>query len=138
VLFLNAASFLFMLLALLTMRLEPTRAQLERVGLRQDLRPGLGYVRSNQDLLVLMVLSLLPVLFVAPYRTLLPIFARDILGIGSAGYGLLMAAPGIGGLANTDRGFIPVGGLLLGVLAGAAGTPFAVILSAMACAGLTA
>lgn len=69
---------------------SPARSMLE----------GLKYVRSNATVLVLLVLACLLNLLAAPYRyAFLPVFARDILDAGPAGYGMLTAAAGVGALA---------------------------------------
>ena len=39
-------------------------------------------------------------LFIVPFTTLLPVFARDILNVGAAGQGLLLTAMGIGALGS--------------------------------------
>jgi hypothetical protein len=51
-------------------------------------------------LLALLLLAAAPALFVLPYLALMPVFARDVLGIGAAGLGLLTAAIGVGALAG--------------------------------------
>ena len=58
-------------------------------------------------------------LFMIPFRTLLPVFARDILKIGASGQGLLLTAMGIGALCSSvliastgDQ--LPRGKLMLG------------------------
>jgi predicted MFS family arabinose efflux permease len=48
-----------------------------------------------------MSLALVPVVIALPYNSLLPIFASDILGVGPEGFGLLMAAPGLGAVGGT-------------------------------------
>jgi MFS family permease len=40
-------------------------------------------------------------LFIIPFMTLLPVFARDILGVGATGQGLLLSAMGIGALCSS-------------------------------------
>lgn len=47
-------------------------------------------------LLVVMSASL----FVVPFTTLLPVFARDLLGVGAPGQGLLLTAMGVGALMS--------------------------------------
>ncbi len=58
-------------------------------------------------------------LFIIPFTTLLPVFARDILGVGATGQGLLLTAMGVGALCSAiliaslgDR--LPKGILMLG------------------------
>jgi MFS family permease len=36
----------------------------------------------------------------APYLALMPVMARDLLGLGASGYGVMLSAVGIGGLAG--------------------------------------
>lgn len=56
---------------------------------------GLSYVRTNRLVLATITLDLFAVLL-AGATALLPIYARDILHVGSAGLGHLAASPGIG------------------------------------------
>ena len=65
-----------------------------RHPLRQML-DGVTYVRSNRLVLASITLDLFAVLL-AGATALLPIYARDILHVGSAGLGHLAAAPGVG------------------------------------------
>jgi predicted MFS family arabinose efflux permease len=44
------------------------------------------------------LIALVPRLLAVPYQTLMPIFQKDVLRVGPAGLGMLMAAPGVGGL----------------------------------------
>jgi MFS family permease len=70
-------------------------------------------------LLVVMFASL----FIVPFTTLLPVFARDILGVGASGQGLLLTAMGAGALATAviiasfgdrmPRGLFMLGGVAL-------------------------
>jgi MFS family permease len=58
---------------------------------------GLRMIRDNPILLGLMTLDLLAVFF-GGVVALLPIFAKDILGIGPVGLGLLRSSPAVGAL----------------------------------------
>lgn len=60
---------------------------------------GLTYVRGNRLVLATITLDLFAVLL-AGATALLPVYARDILHVGSAGLGHLAAAPGIGAAAT--------------------------------------
>jgi MFS family permease len=70
-------------------------------------------------LLVVMFVSL----FIGPFTTLLPVFARDILQVGAAGQGLLLTAMGVGALCSAvliasagdrlPRGMIMLGSVIL-------------------------
>ena len=65
-----------------------------------DLKDGVHYLRISPALLVLLGLGLVRVLFVMPYRTLMPAFTRDVLGFDATGLGLLMSATGGGALLS--------------------------------------
>ncbi|MEX0804399.1 MAG: MFS transporter [Candidatus Binatia bacterium] len=70
-------------------------------------------------LLVVMFASL----FIVPFTTLLPVFARDLLGVGAEGQGLLLTAMGVGALGTAviiasfgdrmPRGLFMLGGVTL-------------------------
>ena len=57
---------------------------------------GFRYVRRNETLLAVVLITLVLNLLTFPYITLLPIFARDILNQGPEGLGLLGTGTGIG------------------------------------------
>lgn len=65
-----------------------------------DLKDGVRYVRGDAILSVLVLLAAAPALFVLPYLTFVPVFARDILEIGAPGLGLLTGSIGVGALAG--------------------------------------
>ncbi len=65
-----------------------------------DLQDGVRFVAGDSILTTLVLLALVPALFVLPYLTFLPVFARDILLIGAPGLGLLTGSIGIGALAG--------------------------------------
>ena len=62
------------------------------------LREGFAYVWRDRAIRALLLLGLLPVLLAQPYRELLPVFARDVLGGGPALLGTLTAATAIGSI----------------------------------------
>ena len=76
---------------------QPAR-DLNRHPIRQMV-DGLTYVRTNRLVLATITLDLFAVLL-AGATALLPVYARDILHVGSAGLGHLAAAPGIGAGAS--------------------------------------
>ncbi|NJN82575.1 MAG: MFS transporter [Caldilineaceae bacterium] len=59
---------------------------------------GLRYVRSQDPLLGVIVITAILNGLVFSYTALLPVFARDILDVGPIGLGLLGAASGVGAL----------------------------------------
>ena len=64
----------------------------------QDLADGVQYVRSTPRIRMLLVLALSATLFSEPLRSILPVFAKDIFGVGSGGLGIMLSAMGAGGV----------------------------------------
>lgn len=97
--FYNAASFGFVILALLLMRAMPARAQ-ATAGNRDDVSfgaamEGVRFVFRSPLIRSTMLLDFFATFF-ASATALLPIFAQDILQVGARGYGWLFAAPAVG------------------------------------------
>ena len=94
----NAASYLAVLVALFLMRLPPPlpRVPSSAAGDLSALWEGVRYIfaRPMQRTLVLVTTSFS--IFGFAFIPMLPVYARDVLGAGSAGYGGLMSAVGIG------------------------------------------
>ena len=65
-----------------------------------DLREGLRYAMATPALRWLLLLGFLLV-FAGMYLPLVPRYVRDVLGEGAGGYGTLLAAMGLGGLAGS-------------------------------------
>jgi MFS family permease len=65
-------------------------------GVWSSLTMGMRIVASRPYLIALIVLALAPTVLVMPYLNLMPVFARDVLGLGSTGLGVLLAATGLG------------------------------------------
>lgn len=76
-------------------RLPPPAAERRSA---HDLFAGFRFVRANPLFLSAITLDLFGVLFGGAVA-LLPMFAKDILGVGPAGLGWLRAAPGIGAMS---------------------------------------
>ena len=87
-------SFFTLLLSLV--KSKETQATREPVTL-QTLLAGVRFVRKTKIILATITLDLFAVL-VGGATALLPMFADDILHVGSYGFGWLMAAPSIGAL----------------------------------------
>ena len=61
---------------------------------------GFRIVAGSPFLTALILLALAPTVLVMPYINLMPVFARDVLDLGSAGLGLLLAGVGLGSVAG--------------------------------------
>lgn len=85
---------------LVMIRSRPTSV---REGARwRNLVAGLGYARVNQAVGLLLVLALLANLLGYPFMySLLPVYARRVLGVGPVGLGVLMASAGLGSVLGS-------------------------------------
>jgi MFS family permease len=95
------AGIAFVVAFFLTSRVRsaaPVRTKRASIG--KDIREGLSYIRSNKVALTLILMVAGVSLFALPCFWLMPVFARDVLGVGEAGYAQLMMAVGAGGLAG--------------------------------------
>lgn len=95
--YINAVSFLAVIIALLMMSSIPNRTQRKQTMI-QNLREGFGYVRGNRTVAALLILIALVGLLGRPYTQLMPAVQRDVLHVGATGLGILMAFSSIGAL----------------------------------------
>ncbi len=93
--YLNAASFLAVLLALVLMKL-PRAPQTPWKPFLHAWKELLDYLWTRRELRLVLLLMTLVAVFAMPYYVLLPLLARATLGVGPRGFGLLMAASGLG------------------------------------------
>jgi MFS family permease len=61
---------------------------------------GISYARTHRDVLLLVVMAALPSLLVYPYVQFIPVFAHDVLHVGSVGFGFLASAVGYGSIVG--------------------------------------
>jgi len=83
------------------MRIPPRTTEPQEVSVRQHLAEGARFVWRHPTLRTQMALALVPVVVALPYISLMPVFAKDVLHVGPGGFGLLMAAPGLGAVLGT-------------------------------------
>jgi MFS family permease len=94
-LYVNAVSFLAVIVALFLMRVPHVRpADLQPVW--RELSTGFSYIRRTPLVFTLLTFSISTSLFGRSYSVLMPVFAKEILHTGAAGYGGMQAMPGIG------------------------------------------
>jgi len=95
------AGIIFVVAFFLTSRVRsPAPVTTRRASIGKDIREGLSYIKSNKVALTLILMVAGVSLFALPCFWLMPVFARDVLGVGEAGYAQLMMAIGAGGLAG--------------------------------------
>jgi len=91
----NAVSFLAVLLALAGMRLPPPEPR-PSLSFGDALRELRQFLREHQEVKLILALLTLVAVLGHPFYVILPILARDVLGAGPQGFGMLMAASGLG------------------------------------------
>jgi MFS family permease len=97
--FLNAASFLAVLLALALLQL-PRNETAPWKPFLQAWKELLDYLLERREMKLILLLMTTVAVLAMPYFVLLPILARDSLGVGPRGFGLLMAMSGLGAFAG--------------------------------------
>ncbi|MEA2642404.1 MAG: hypothetical protein QOF51_3798 [Chloroflexota bacterium] len=95
----DAASWLVMLVALLMIRSRPQAGGGRQALTVEALQGGVRFVWHHPILLTFMAIDFGMNFFSNP-RALLPVFARDILGVGAQGLGMLYSATSIGALVG--------------------------------------
>jgi MFS family permease len=98
--FVQAIAYLGVLVMIYWMHIPPPSERARRSSAMANLKEGFAYVWSTPAVLALMTLAYVPRVFAVPYQTLMPVFQKDVLGVGPEGLGLLMAAPGVGAVIS--------------------------------------
>src|SRR4029434_218578 len=92
-------------------------------SLGRSIIEGWKFSWKNEAVRTSLLVVMLASLFIVPFTTLLPVFARDILDVGATGQGLLLTAMGVGALGSAfiiaffgdrmPRGIFMLGGVAL-------------------------
>ena len=72
--------------------------QAVRAGMLADMRLGLAHVMENAQLFAVMASFVVTILLAFSMMVVLPAFAKDTLGAGEAGFGILFGTHAVGGL----------------------------------------
>jgi MFS family permease len=120
--FLQSAAFSGVLVMAFFMRAPPTPAHTRQSSMLSNLREGLRYARNDRVVFALILLALIPAALQQPSQSLMPIFAKDVLGVGPEGFGMLLATMGVGAFAAPfvlasggnaqHKGWLMMGGLI--------------------------
>jgi len=94
--FVQSAAYIGVLVMVYWMHVPPTPEEARQSSALANLKEGFAYVWSTPAVLALMMTAYVPRVFAVPYQTLMPVFQKDVLGVGPEGLGMLMAAPGLG------------------------------------------
>ena len=79
----------------------PSQKDRATARLIPDLVDGIRYVASTPALTAMILITVIMNLLLFPYMHMVPVVARDILGVGPALMGLLQAIPGLGSLIGS-------------------------------------
>lgn len=96
----NALSYVAVLVGLFMVHLPPWRPGARLVRPLEGIREMIEYMRGTPTIAALMKLVTVYSILGVPYLVLMPVFARNRLGLDASGYGLLLAWVGIGGLVG--------------------------------------
>lgn len=98
--FINAATFLGVILALLMLKGDFSPQEKLTVPVAKAFSEGAAYVFKNKRVLFSLLLVAFTSVFVMPYAVMMPVYARDIFDAGAQGLGTLMAFSGLGALTG--------------------------------------
>lgn len=96
---LNGLSFLAVIVALISLHIRPTTAP-STTRMREELKSGFRYVRSEPGIIGLTVLAFATTFLGTPLLTFLPLFAQNVFGGGVEQYTTLMAFAGVGAVTG--------------------------------------
>lgn len=100
--YLNALSFLALILALIGLHPRPKGTAEEEAQRRSGMKDGLRYVRADRPTLAMIAVMGATTVFVFPVLVvMLPLYARNVLGLGPDRMGLLMGIAGFGSLTGS-------------------------------------
>lgn len=97
---LNAVSYLFVILGLLAMTLEKRVIPPQRKNMLGQIKEGMTYIKMNPTVFIPMALLAAVSMSAMNFGVLVPVFARNILGQGPEGFGVLVSSLGIGSLVG--------------------------------------
>jgi MFS family permease len=96
--FLNALSFLAVIIALSKMKMKGYIKGSSK-GVIRDFMEGILFIKSKPEIYTIILLIAIFSLIGIPYVTFLPVFAEEVLRAGPKGYGFLVGATGTGALS---------------------------------------
>jgi MFS family permease len=99
--FINAASFGAVMLSLMLMKLPPPKPLKAERKLIDEFREGFGYLRETRVIRITILMLGLVSLFVLPYNTVLPVFAKVIFKGDASTFGYINSFIGAGAVAGT-------------------------------------
>lgn len=97
----NAVTFLAVLGSLIAMKLPAFVPRERTTSAIQELSEGFNYVRHHPSISRLLIMLTIVSLFIFPYDTLIPVFAKDIFHGNATTFGMISSFMGIGAIIGT-------------------------------------
>jgi MFS family permease len=98
---LNAASFAGVLISLLLMKLPAHQPKTLQKNVIKELTEGFSYLKNTPDLGLIILMVAIISLFVLPYNTVIPIFAKVIFKGNASTFGYITSFVGVGAVSGT-------------------------------------
>ncbi len=98
---LNALSFVAVIASLLLMKLPPHQHKRSGKSAMAELAEGFQYLRQAPAIGMVIIFIMLLALFVFPYDTLIPIFAKTVYHGDAATFGYITSAMGLGAVGGS-------------------------------------
>lgn len=96
--YLNAVSFIAVISSLVMIKGIFKAKAAHRTGFGRAFMDSIHYVLGDKKVMLSLILIAFTSVFIMPYAVLMPVFAKDILGAGAQGLGVLMSFSGLGAL----------------------------------------
>ncbi len=94
--YLTALSYAGIMGALVLMKMRPRISRAAETTVWRNLVEGFGYIRTSSLVLILVAMAAVSSVFGTAQRSLMVIFAEDVLKAGPSGFGFLMSASAAG------------------------------------------
>ena len=95
-------AFYLVTLALLSRIQLPSARLSGRTSVGRDVVEGVRYVAGHQALLAAVMVTIVMNLLLYPYMNMVPVIARDVLGVGPGPMGVLQALPGLAAVVGAS------------------------------------
>lgn len=97
---LNAISFIAVIASILMMQLPKTAVVHHKKNILQDIKDGWHYLKEEKQLRFVITMLGFISLFVLPFSTLMPVYAKDIFKGTAATFGIIDSMIGLGALSG--------------------------------------
>ena len=96
----NALSFVAVIISLLLMKLPKYIKKPHPKNVYGELKEGFSYIKRTPEISFILVMLMLVSLFVLPYSTLIPFYARDVFKGTASTFGIIDSFIGLGAFAG--------------------------------------